>query len=64
MPKMQRAGILKVSGKIRRHRSDSLVRTIERKYKVDLDVRSDVQLATYLKKKGYPSLSKMIQDVR
>ena len=43
-------------------RSDTKVETIERKYGIDLGVRSDMKLGNYLQKKGYPSLSKMLRD--
>ena len=46
---------------IRKKRSDTLVKTIERKYGVDLGVRSDAQLHTALKKRGVPSLSKLLK---
>lgn len=35
--------------------------TIEKKYNVDLGVRSDMKLGNYLKKKGYKSLSDMLE---
>lgn len=46
---------------IRKKRADTLVKTIERKYGVDLGVRSDAQLHTALKKRGVPSLSKLLK---
>mgnify|MGYP006865046433 CR=1 FL=1 len=49
---------------IRRKRSDTSVGTIERKYGVDLGVRSDMKLGNYLKKEGLPSLSKLIDKSR
>ena len=52
------------SGKIREKRSDTLVRTIERKYNVDLQARSDMKLGNILKEKGLPSLSKLIKETR
>jgi hypothetical protein len=52
------------SGKIREKRSDTLVRTIERKYNVDLQARSDMKLGNLLKEKGLPSLSKLIKETR
>jgi len=36
--------------------------TIEKKYSVDLGVRSDMKLGNYLQQKGYPSLSGMLRD--
>ena len=46
---------------IRKKRGDTLVKTIEKKYGVDLGFRSDAQLYTVLKKKGVPSLSKLLK---
>lgn len=42
-------------------RFDTKISTIEKKYGVDLGVRGDTKLGNYLKNKGYPSLSKMLQ---
>lgn len=50
------------SGQFRSRRSDTLVKTIEKQYNVDLGVRDDMKLGNYLKKIGYPSLSKMLKD--
>lgn len=44
-----------------RKRGDTRVSTIEKKYGVDLDVRSDMKLGNYLKKKGYNSLADMLK---
>jgi hypothetical protein len=46
---------------IRQKRSDTLVKTIEKKYNVDLGYRSDMKLSTALKKSGAPSLSKLVK---
>jgi len=46
---------------IRKKRGDTLVKTIEKKYGVDLGYRSDAQLHTVLKKSGVPSLSKLLK---
>ncbi len=46
---------------IRQKRGDTLVRTIENKYKLDLGYRSDAKLSTVLKNTGAPSLSKLIK---
>ena len=46
---------------ISKRRGDTLVKTIERKYGVDLAYRSDAQLHTVLKKEGLPSLSKLLK---
>ena len=45
---------------IRKKRGDTLIKTIEKKYGVDLGYRSDMQLHTALKKAGVPSLSKLL----
>ena len=45
----------------RRKRSDTTIGTIEKKYNVDLGVRSDMQLGTYLRKNGLPSLAKLVE---
>lgn len=46
---------------IHQKRGDTLVRTIEKKYGVDLGYRSDTQLHTVLKKEGLPSLSRLLE---
>jgi hypothetical protein len=51
------------SGQIRRKREDTLVKNIEKKYNVDFNVRGDMRLGTYLRKKGLPSLSKALDKV-
>ena len=50
-----------MSKEIRQKRGDTLVKTIEKKYGVDLGYRSDAQLHTVLKKEGLPSLSKLLK---
>lgn len=52
------------SGKIREKRGDTLVKTIEKKYNVDLQARSDMKLRNLLKEKGLPSLSKLIKETK
>ncbi len=52
-----------ISGRIPQKRGDTLVRTIEKKYNVDLDYRSDAKLSTVLKETGARSLSKLIKMV-
>ncbi|MEI7579247.1 MAG: hypothetical protein WCJ58_04370 [bacterium] len=42
-------------------RSDTKISSIEREYKVNLGVRSDMKLGNYLKRKGYPSLAAMLK---
>ena len=51
------------SGRIPQKRGDTLVRTIEKKYNVDLKHRSDAKLSTVLKSTGASSLSKLIEMV-
>ncbi len=46
---------------IPKKRGDTLVKTIEKKYGVDLDYRSDAKLHTVLKREGLPSLSKLLK---
>lgn len=46
---------------LRKKRGDTLVKTIERKYNVDLGYRSDAKLSTVLKEKGASSLSKLLK---
>lgn len=48
-------------GTFRPVRRDTRVGTIEKKYNVNLGVRSDMKLGKYLNKKGYPSLSSMLK---
>ncbi len=48
----------------RKKRGDTHVWTIEKKYGVDLGVRSDMHLSTYLEKKGYGSFSRILKDVK
>ena len=42
-------------------RFDTKVGTIEKKYGIDLGVRSDKKLGEFLKEKGYKSLADMLQ---
>ncbi len=46
---------------IHRKRSDTLVKTIEKKYGVDLGYRSDAELHTVLRRGGVPSLSRLLK---
>lgn len=50
-----------MSSTIRQKRGDTLVKTIESKYNIDLGYRSDAKLSTVLKNTGAPSLSKLIK---
>jgi hypothetical protein len=46
---------------MRQKRGDTLVKTIEKKYGVDLGYRSDAHLHTVLRNEGLPSLSKLLK---
>lgn len=46
---------------IHKKRGDTLVKTIEKKYGVDLGYRSDAKLHTILKNEGLPSLSRLLK---
>ena len=48
------------NGKLRDKRDDTHIGTIEKKYGIDLGVRSDMQLGTYLKKHQIKSLNDLI----
>ena len=48
---------------IPRKRSDTLVKTIEKKYGVDLGYRSDAELHTVLRREGVPSLSRLLKMI-
>lgn len=50
--------------RLRMIRKDTKVATIEKRYGVDLGVRSDMKLGNYLEQKGYPSLSSMLRDTK
>ena len=49
-------------GQLRQKRSDTNIGTIEKKYNIDLEVRSDMHLGTYLEKNNIPSLNDLIND--
>lgn len=48
------------NGQLRKKRGDTLIGTIEKEYNIDLDVRSDMRLDTYLKKNNLDSLNDLI----
>ena len=50
-----------MSDLIHKKRGDTLVKTIEKKYGIDLKYRSDAKLHTVLRKEGLPSLSKLLK---
>ena len=49
-------------GTLRQKRSDTHIGTIEEIYKVDLDVRSDMHLGTFLKRHRINSLNDLINN--
>ena len=53
-----------MSKNIKSKRSDTLVKTIENKYGVDLVYQSDAELNTVLKNEGLPSLSELLKMVQ
>lgn len=50
-----------MSKMIHKKRGDTLVKTIENQYKVDLGYRADTKLSTVLEKEGVSSLSKLLK---
>lgn len=51
-------------GTLRRKRDDTLARTVEKQYGVDLGVRGDKKLRNVLKDEGVTSLSKLVKKKR
>jgi hypothetical protein len=49
-------------GKFVTKRYDTKIKTIEKKYNIDLGVRGDMKLGNYLKNQGYPSLAQMLKE--
>ena len=49
-------------GQLRDKRDDTLIGTIEKKYNLDLGVRSDMKPGNYLKENGYKSLNDLVHD--
>ena len=47
-------------GQLRDKRDDTHIGTIEKKYDLDLDVRGDMHLGTYLKNKNISSLNDLV----
>jgi MTH538 TIR-like domain (DUF1863) len=45
-------------------RSDTFVRTLERRYKIDLNVRDDTKLGNLLDQRGFDSFSQLLQAYR
>lgn len=48
------------NGRLRDKRDDTHIGTIEKQYRIDLGVRSDMQLGTYLEREGIKSLNDLI----
>lgn len=51
-----------MSSRIRRKRSDTKVGSVEKRYGIDLRVRSDMKLGKFLEAKGFSSLSKALRE--
>lgn len=49
-------------GELRQKRSDTHIGTIEKKYNIDLNVRSDMHLGTYLEKNEIASLNDLVNN--
>ncbi|MFA6386753.1 MAG: hypothetical protein WCW04_03225 [Candidatus Paceibacterota bacterium] len=49
-------------GQLRDKRDDTHIETIENKYHIDLGVRGDTHLGTYLKENGIKSLNDLINN--
>jgi len=49
-------------GELRQKRSDTHIGTIEKQYGVDLGVRSDMQLGTYLEEHNIKSLNDLLHN--
>jgi hypothetical protein len=50
------------NGELRKKRSDTHIGTIEQNYNIDLNVRSDMHLGTYLEKNNIVSLNDLINN--
>lgn len=48
------------NGQLREKRGDTHISTIEKQYDIDLGVRDDMHLDTYLKKNGIQSLNDLV----
>ena len=59
-PRMKGCRSHNQDGHLRGKRGDTLTRTIEKQYGVDLGVRSDMRLDNYLNHKGLDSLNDLI----
>lgn len=59
-PKMKGYRTRNPKGRLREKRGDTRIDTIEKKYGIDLNVRGDMHLDTYLKLKRLQSLNDLI----
>lgn len=50
-----------IDGPLRQKRSDTHICTVEKKYGIELGVRSDMRLGTYLDKNNIASLNDLIK---
>ncbi|HKO76805.1 MAG TPA: hypothetical protein VJU52_06285 [Flavobacterium sp.] len=50
------------NGELRQKRRDTHIGTIEQKYNIDLNVRSDMHLGTYLEKNDIASLNDLVNN--
>ena len=51
-----------IDGTLRQKRGDTHIGTIEKQYDIDLSVRSDMRLDTFLKRNNIKSLNDLIND--
>lgn len=49
-------------GELRQKRGDTLIKTIEKQYGIDLNVRGDMKLETYLEQNNIASLNDLINN--
>lgn len=49
-------------GRLRDKRDDTLIRTVEKQYGIDLGVRSDMKLGTYQERTGAKSLNDIVHN--
>jgi len=50
------------NGELRDKRDDTLMRTIEKQYHRDFDVRGDMKLGNFLKREGIKSLNDLLHN--
>ena len=61
-PGMRGARSRNDDGELRQKRNDTHIGTIEKNYSIDLNVRSDMHLGTYLEKKEIASLNDLVNN--